>query len=331
MTTFAQCIRRLPFGPEIIPPPPPTPERTFHRPKPTITRPSFSRENVERHVSFSLDAQTGRDMPQPLPPLAENMACTTASFSSGDSTLCPSPLSDLGDLPPLKNLPPLFFDPQMPEQILVKKRPVTANFPIKSRNPFKFRRASTSSAPSPTPETSEILPVYPSIDRSPTPPVEPGPGKPSLIRRLNMGGRRAYSVNAVTECEFPSYVLSLFPSQQPASAPSSVPTTPRLSPSSFRIAASTSKRSASMDIPTHVSGSPVFVPLSPHQSSPRWSLFGSFARRPRTVSLSQPPARTQPYGPPYNCPLPVPQPRRSSGTRRPAISTQTSTPASHQT
>ena len=161
----------------------------------------LSRENMERHVSFSLNTGTG-DMPQPLPPSTENMTCTIASFSSGDSTLCSSPLSDLGDLPPLKNLPPLLLDPQTPEQIQVKRHPITANFPTKARNPFKFRRSSTSSAPSPTPQIGEILPVCPSIDRYPTPPVEPRPRKPSLISRLNMKGRRAYSVNAVTERGF---------------------------------------------------------------------------------------------------------------------------------
>jgi hypothetical protein len=205
--TFAQCIRWL--GLEINPTPPPAnvPERTSHRsprPKPTIIRPLLSRENVERHVSFSLDVRTGRDIPQPLPPSTENMTCTSVSFSSGDSTLCSSPLSDLGDLPPLKNLPPLLLDPQMPEQIQVKKRPMTANFPIKARNPFKFRRPSTSPAPSPTPEIGEILPLCPSIDRSPACPVTPDPRKPSLIKRLNMKGRRAYSLNGVTEREFSS-------------------------------------------------------------------------------------------------------------------------------
>ena len=138
-------------------------------------------------------------MPQSQPP---SMTRTTASFSSGDSTLCSSPLSDLGDLPPLKNLPPLLSDPQMPEQIQVKKRPMTANFPIKARNPFKFRRTSTSSAPSPTPEIEENFePLSSSIDRCSASP-DPGPRKSSLIRRLNMKGRRAYSVNMATGCAF---------------------------------------------------------------------------------------------------------------------------------
>jgi len=288
-----------------------------------MTRPLLSRENVERHVSFSLDVRTNRDILQPQPPSSEPMTCTTSSFSSGDSTLCSSPLSDLGDLPPLKNLPPLLSDPQMPEQIQVKKRPMTANFPIKARNPFRFRRASTSSAPSTTPEIEENLPVSPPIDRCPTPP-DSRPRKPSLIRRLNMKGRRAYSVNIVTGCGFPPYVYAPDSSKQPSLAPSSAPTSPRLSPSSFRDTANASKRSASMDGPTQTPGSPVFTPPSPHQSSRR-TLFGSFTR-PRTVSPSPAPARTQPYGPPYNCPLPVPQPRRSSGTRRPATSTQTPIP-----
>ena len=214
--TFAQCIRWLPFpGPEIIPPSPSAivPHRTFRRPpKPTPTRPLLSRENPERHVSFSLDAPTGRGVTQPFPPSTESITCTTASFSSADSTLCSSPLSDLGDLPPLKNLPPLLFDPQTPEQIQARRRPMTANFPIKARNPFRFRRTSTSSAPSPTPEIGEILPVYPSIDSSPYP-LEPGPRKPSLIKRLNMKGRRAFSVNAVTECK--RFPLRLIPSRRP--------------------------------------------------------------------------------------------------------------------
>lgn len=277
-------------------------------------------------MSFSLDARTNHDIPQPLPPSNENMTCTTASFSSGDSTLCSSPLSDLGDLPPLKNLPPLLLDPQIPEQIQVKKRPMTANFPMKARNPFRFRRASTSSAPSPTPEIGDILPISPSISRCP---ASPDPRKPSLIRRLNMKGRRVHSVSAVTECGFLSCVHSLNPLKQHFSAPSSVPTTPKLSPSSFRDPANTSKRSASMEVPTHAPDSPVFAPPSPHRSSPRRTLFGSFTRRPRTASPPPAPARTQPYGPPYNCPLPVPQPRRSSGTRRSTTSTQTSIPASH--
>ena len=213
MMTFAQCIQWLPFlGLEIIPRSPSAivPQRTFrHPPKPT--RPSLPRENTERHVSFSLDAPTGRGVTQPFPPSTESMTCATASFSSADSTLCSSPLSDLGDLPPLKNLPPLLFDPQTPEQIQVKRRPMTANFPIKARNPFRFRRTSTSSAPSPTPEIGEILPVYPSIDSSPTYPFEPGLRKPSLIKRLNMKGRRAFSVNAVTECKLFLQVHSLTP------------------------------------------------------------------------------------------------------------------------
>lgn len=206
--TFVQCIRWIPFfTPETTLPPTSVPERTPHcspRPKPMTTRPLLSHENVERHVSFSLDARTDRDMQQPLPPSTESMTCTTASFSSGDSTLCSSPLSDLGDLPPLKNLPPMLLDSQTPEQTQAKKRSIAANFPIKARNPFKFRRTSTSSAPSPTPEITEILPVHPPIDRSSTPPVEPDSRQPSLIRRLNMKGRRAYSVTSVIECEFPS-------------------------------------------------------------------------------------------------------------------------------
>ncbi|KAF9654429.1 hypothetical protein BDM02DRAFT_152734 [Thelephora ganbajun] len=312
-TTFARCIQWFPFlRPESNSPPSASvPVRTFNRtprPKPIMTRPSLSRENVERHVTFSLNARTSRDILPPLQPSTENMTCTTASFSSGDSTLCSSPLSDPGDLPPLKNLPLLSLDPQMPEQIQVKKRSMTANFPIKARNPFKFRRASTPAAPSPTPEIGEILPVCPSIDRPPASPVELGPGKPSLIRRLSMKGRRAYNVNTVTE------------------SPSSAPTSPRLSPSSFRNAANTSRRSASVDIPAQTSDCPAFAPPSPHQSPPRRTLFGGFTKRPRTVSPSQAPARTQPYGPPYNCPFPVPQPRRSSGTRRSTTSTQTSIP-----
>ena len=290
---------------------------------PIMTRPLLSRENMERHVSFSLDVRTDRAILQSQPPSSEAMTCATASFSSGDSTLCSSPLSDLGDLPPLKNLPPLLSGPQMPEQIQAKGRPMTANFPIKARNPFKFRRTSTSSAPSPTPEIEENLPVSPFIDRCPTPPDNRS-RKPSLIRRLNMKGRRAHSINIVTGCGFPPYVRAPDLSDQPSSAPSSAPTSPRLSPSSFRDTANASKRSASVDIPTKTPGSPVFVPPSPHQSSRR-TLFGSFTR-PRTVSPSPAPARTQPYGPPYNCPLPVPQSRRSSGTRRPATNTQTPIP-----
>lgn len=169
------------------------------RPKPIITRPLLSRENFERHVSFSLETRTGHDVQQPP---SENTSYTTASFSSEDSTSCSSPLEDLSDFPPLKNLPPLLLDPQMPEQIQAKKRPVAANFPIKARNPFKFRRASTSSAPSPAPAISEVLPECSSIDRPPASPVEPASRKPSLIKRLSMKGRRACSVNAAIGCEF---------------------------------------------------------------------------------------------------------------------------------
>lgn len=309
-TTFAQCIRWLPFTPENYPPlPPSVTERAAHRPlrlKPVMTRPLLSRENVERHVSFSVDTRTSRDTQQALSP-GDNMTCTTASFSSGDSTLCSSPLSDLGDLPPLKNLPLLLLDSQMPEQIQVKKRPMTANFPIKARNPFRFRRTSTSST-SPAPTIGEILPACPLIDRSTISPAEQPSRKPSLIKRLNMKGRRACSVGAVTEL------------------PSSAPSSPGLSPSSFRDQKNASKRSASVDIPTPVPGSPVLVPPSPHQGSPRRTLFNGFTKRPRTASLSAAPARTQPYGPPYYCPLPIPQPRRSSGTRKLATGTQTSTP-----
>jgi hypothetical protein len=290
------------------------------RPKPIITRPLLSPENIEGQVPFSLGSRTDRSVQQPLPS-SENMTCTIASFSSGDSTLCPSPLSDLGDLPPLKNLPSLLLDPQIPEQIQVKKRPMTANFPIKARNPFKFRRTSTSSAPSPTSRAGETLPVYPPIDRSPTPPVELGCRKPSLMKRLNLPGRRVHSVNVVVECAFSSQAHPFFPPNT-SSAPSSAPTSPMLPPSSFRDAKNTSKRSASVEIP------PPFTPPSPHQGSPRRTLLSSLTRRPRTASLSEAPSRTQPYGPPYNCPLPVPQPRRSSGTRRPAIRTQLPMPAS---
>ena len=291
-----------------------------------MTRPLLSRENVERHVSFPLDSRTGRDIPQPHPPSTDNMTCTTASFSSGDSTLCSSPLSDLGDLPPLKNLPPLLLDPQTPDQIPTVKRPWSANFPSKTRNPFKFRRVSTSSAPSPTPEIGEILPVPTSIGQPLTSPTEPGPRKPSLLKRLNMKGRRAHSVSTITGCEFLSYFHSLAPFKQPYLAPSSTPTSPMLSPLPPRDTPNRSKRSASMDVPTQTLGSPVFAPPSPHQSSPRRILFGSFTRGSRTMSPPPAPARTQPYGPPYNCPLPIPQPRRSSGTRRPTTNTQTSAP-----
>lgn len=204
MTTFERWVRWLPFiGQDSNSPLPPasvlgqTPRPP--RPKPIITRPLLSRENAERRVSFSLDVRTGRDIPQPLPPSNESITCTTASFSSGDSTLCSSPLSDLGDLPPLKNLPPLLLDPQLPDKIQVKKRPMAANFPIKARNPFKFRSASTSSVPSPTPEIGKISPIRPSISQCPT---SLDPRKPSLIKRLSMKGRRTHSVNAVTGCGF---------------------------------------------------------------------------------------------------------------------------------
>ncbi|KAF9786886.1 hypothetical protein BJ322DRAFT_683086 [Thelephora terrestris] len=312
-TTLAQCIRWLPFGTDD------NPfsfayvnERNFNRPprpKPDITRPLIIRENVERHVSFSHDSRTGRNMQQPLPP-GDNMTCTTASFSSGNSTLSSSPLSVLGDLPPLKNLPPLLLDPQileMPERIQVK-RPTTANFALKARNPFKFRRTSTSS--SPIPIIGEIPSVCPLIDRVATSPTEQGSKKPSLIKRLNMKGRRACSVGMMTK------------------PPSSAPTSPRPSPSSFRNPANASKRSASVDIPSQILNSPAFVLPSLQQGSPRRSLFSSFTKRSRAVSLSAAPARTQPYGPPYNCPFPIPQPRRSSGTR-PPTTTSTQTPNTH--
>lgn len=310
VTTFTQCIRWLPFVPESSPTPlanvaEQTPRRPL-RPKPIITRPLLSRENVERHVSFSLDSRTSRDVQQSLLP-GENMTCTTASFSSGDLTLCSSPLSDLGDLPPLKNLPPLLLDPQTPEQIQVKKRPMTANFSIKARNPFKIRRTSTSSTPSPTPVVAEILPVCSLTDQPPIFPAEQSPRKPSLIKRLSMKGRRAYSVSAMTE------------------SPSSAPTSPRPSSSSFRNPVNTSQRVAPTDIPTRTPSSPAVSTPSPHQGSRR-SLFNSLTGRPRTVSLSAAPQRTQPYGPPYYCPLPIPQPRRSSATRRSTTSTQTSIP-----
>lgn len=212
-TAVAQCIRWLSFGPENNPPSlAELTARTSHRlprPVPTATRPLLPRENGERHVFFSYDPRAGRGI-QPFP-LSENMTCATASFSSGESTLCSSPLSDLGDLPPLKNLPPLLLDPQAPEQLPAKKRPMTANFPIKARNPFKFHRTSTSSTPSPTPIIGEILPACPLIDRFPTSPVEPGFRKPSLIKRLNMKGRRACSANMVAERKFLSYAHPLAP------------------------------------------------------------------------------------------------------------------------
>ena len=182
--------------------------RTSHRlprPAPIVSHPLLPRENVERHVSFSFDPRTGRGIQQPLP-AADSMTCTATSVSSEESTLCSSPLSDLGDLPPLKNLPPLLLDPQAPEQIQAKKRPMTANFPIKAKNPFKFHRTSTLSTPSPNPMIGEILPVCPLADRPPTFRVELRFRKPSLIKRLNVKGRRPCSVNAVIECNILSQV-----------------------------------------------------------------------------------------------------------------------------
>lgn len=301
VTTFAQCIRWLPLRRENNPSPSVDITGRTSRRSPIITRPLLSRENIERHVSSPPNSQTCRGVQQSHLP-SESMACTTASFSSGDSTLC-SPLSDLGDLPPLKNLPPLLLDPQTTDKVQVKKRPMTANFPIKAKNPFKFRRTSTSSAPSPTLAIGEILPVCPSIDQSTTSAVELSSRKPSLIKRLSIKGRRGYA----TDC------------------PSSAPNSPRQMTWSFRNAAATSKRSASVDIPSQIPDSPVFPSASSHQDSPRRTLFNGFTKRSRTASLSATPARTQPYGPPYNCPLPIPQPRRSGGARRPTTSTKAST------
>jgi len=270
-----------------------------------------SRSNFNRHVSFSLGSNAKQSIIisqqrtiMSLPNIESHSSPSASPVHSAESATLvasPSPRSCSVDLPPLEDMPPPPFESNVQiESIPSRCSPVPSG--ASSLNPFKSRKQSSStSSPkfttSSQPDNASLSSS--SSDRPINLPRISELGEQrriSFMDRFSMKGRR--SSNA---------------SRMPQST-SSAPTTPHVSTMPFTAPKRSSHRATASVSAIDIS-SPAFSNPVSGQSRRSLSTFIGLNIGSRTSPTPSPqPLRTQPYGPPYNCPLP--QPTSGSATHR---------------